>query len=90
MNQPTPTNTGVSIKCETCGDGSLLPQYGTAPHDCYHKLGLSIGQSVVHEPTTWPYNFELDPESEGELGVWHCPKCGPKFKDGLPVQSQSV
>jgi hypothetical protein len=86
--QPSqPVEAGEAIKCATCQDGTLLPQYGVAPHDCYHKLGKSIGQSEAHSADAWPSNFEVDSESNGECGLFHCPACGPKFKAGKPISA---
>lgn len=34
----------------------------------------------------WPDNFELDPESDGQLGIYHCPECGPKFREGIRIE----
>lgn len=73
----------MGYQCATCEDGNLLPQYGVAPHDCFYKIGKQIGQSVVHPSDSWPDNFEVDQESGGRCGTYHCPACGPKFKNGV-------
>ncbi|HGL4258445.1 TPA: hypothetical protein ACKE3D_002125 [Burkholderia dolosa] len=75
-------------ECATCNNGELLPQYGVAPHDCFYKLGKSMGQSVTHPRDSWPSNFELDAESNGQCGIFHCPDCGPRFRAGLPVEPE--
>jgi hypothetical protein len=72
-------------QCETCGDGEYLPQYGVAPHDCFYKIGAPVGGSKVHPEDAWPDNFEVDTESNGRCGTYHCPTCGPKFKAGKPI-----
>ncbi|WP_233875291.1 hypothetical protein [Paraburkholderia adhaesiva] len=77
----------VKPLCQTCGDGEQLPQYGVAPHECFYRLGLAIGQSRLKPASEWPDNFELDPESDGQLGIYHCPACGPKFRAGVRVES---
>jgi hypothetical protein len=78
---------GEAMICNECDDGQLLPLYGVAPHDCFYKLGKQIGQSEVNTQDTWPENFEIDQESNGQCGIWHCLACGPKFKRGLPIGS---
>lgn len=76
----------MSFKCETCEDGTFFPQYGVAPHECFYKIGKPIGGSQLLPKEQWPSNFEPDPESNNQCGMWHCPDCGPKFHQGLRVE----
>ena len=72
--------------CKYCYDG-IYPYYGMAPH--VHDLsgGSFIGSTVLLPMSTYPKNFEPDPEQVEEWkktglapaqGTWYCPKCGKK------------
>ena len=71
--------------CAHCYDGELgtaYPYLGAAPHECFFRLGLEVGQSRELPESEWPENFILDPD-EGpatgypRLGVYtHCLHCG--------------
>lgn len=55
-------------------DCNIYPFYGVAPHICYYKLGLSIGQSFFFNKKDDPDNFVRD-KYDPECGTYFCPEC---------------
>ena len=73
------------MACDHCNDGDgncAYPYYGTAPHECFYKIGASVGGSRELPESEWPANFVLDPDSGPATGyprngIWtHCLHCG--------------
>lgn len=71
------------MPCALCTDPdgeACYPQYGVAPHICFHQIpGATIGQSKLVPPEQWPPNFMPDPDNPGH-GTYWCVHCG----DGKP------
>lgn len=67
------------MTCEYCDDGeggSVFPYYGLAPHKHDMSQGSFIGSTRIEPKSTWPKNFEPDPENEGAGVYTHCLHCG--------------
>jgi hypothetical protein len=71
--------------CPLCDDGDgncAFPYYGAAPHQCFHTIGLQVGQSSELPEAKWPANFKLDPDEGPFTGYpragtyTHCLNCG--------------
>lgn len=66
------------IKCWTCMDGYLYPEYGLAPH----SHNESLGNTGFLEREDWPIYFEPDLDADGKplnIGIYHCPKFGCEY-----------